>query len=186
MKKISQPVLLALLVILAAAPAFSSDEEQAAASQPQPEYSQDFNAAFAQLKRLEGIWDETPWDEGGYGRVVQYHLTGRGSALIEEFVGDPPMTSVYHLDGDDLRLTHYCNAGNQPRMIAAAYKNNTLEFDFVDVTNLSAPNAYHTRTLDIVFHDENHVDLVFVGLKDGKEVPGTVSLTRRSNFTSDR
>lgn len=187
MKKICQLVFPALSLILAMAVlAFDSNENLSAASEPQPEYSEDFKAAFAQLKRLEGTWDETSWDEGGYGRVVQYRLTGKGSALIEEFVGDPPMTTVYHLDGDDLRMTHYCNAGNQPRMRAASYKNNTLKFDFVDVTNLSAPNAYHTRTLDIVFHDEDHLDLVFIGLKDGEEVPGTVSLTRRNSSTSDR
>ena len=74
----------------------------------------DFHAAFDRLKRLEGTWDEAE-----YGRVINYRLTGRGSALIEEFVGDPPMTSVYHLDHDELRMTHYCNAGNQPRMVGA-------------------------------------------------------------------
>jgi hypothetical protein len=186
MKKIMLFVIPGVLLILATVvPGFNANVKQAAASEPQQQHPEDFKAAFAQLKRLEGDWDETSWDDGGYGRVVQYRLTGKGSALIEEFVGDPPMTTVYHLDGDNLRMTHYCNAGNQPRMKAASYKNNTLKFDFVDVTNLSAPNAYHTRTLDIVFHDEDHVDLGFVGLKDGKAVPGTISLTRRHPETSD-
>ena len=133
-----------------------------------------YHDAFDRMKMLEGVWDEAE-----YGRVVEYHLTGKGSALIEEFVGDPPMTSVYHLDGDDLRLTHYCNAGNQPRMIADAYGTDSLSFDFVDVTNLKSPDAYHTRTLDIDFLDDDHVVLNFVGKKEGREIATTHTLTRR-------
>lgn len=138
----------------------------------------DFGDAFARLKLLEGVWDEAE-----YGRQVQYHLTGKGSALIEEFVGDPPMTSVYHMDGEELRLTHYCNAGNQPRMIAAAYAGNALSFDFVDVTNLKAPEAYHTRTLDIDFVDEANVVLRFSGKKEGREIVTTHTLTRVEEST---
>ena len=49
---------------------------------------------------------------------VVYKLTGAGSALVEtQFPGTGhEMVSVYHLDGDDLRMTHYCAAGNQPRV----------------------------------------------------------------------
>lgn len=133
-----------------------------------------YHDAFGRLKILEGVWDEAE-----YGRVVEYHLTGKGSALIEEFVGDPPMTSVYHLDGDNLRLTHYCNAGNQPRMIATGYGADSLSFDFVDITNLRSPEAYHTRTLNITFLDDDHVVLNFVGRKEGRKIATTHTLTRR-------
>ena len=30
------------------------------------------------------------------------------------------MISMFHVDGDRLLMTHYCSAGNQPRMKAAA------------------------------------------------------------------
>ena len=166
--------LIALSALIAGAPVSSSEEWLFETKGALPEKSDALQAAFARLKRLEGSWDEAE-----YGRVVEYRLTGEGSALIEEFTGDPPMTTVYHLDGDDLRLTHYCNAGNQPRMKAAVYQDNTLKFDFVDVTNLSSPTAYHTRTLDVFFRDEDHVVLNFVGVKDGREIATTHSLTRR-------
>lgn len=168
------------MALFAAFSLLASEEDLQYSQISKPGVSGDFMAAFDRLKSLEGTWDEAPWSVGEDGRVVQYRLTGRGSALIEEYVGDPPMTTVYHLDGDNLRLTHYCNAGNQPRMTAAFYRNDTLKFDFVDVTNLSEPGAYHTRTLEIKFHDENHIDLNFVGLKNGNDVPGLVSLTRRN------
>jgi hypothetical protein len=180
-------LIIALSMSIISVPASSSEENSSALGRAQVENPEAFKAAFTRLKRLEGIWDEEPWGEDEeHARVVRYRLTGKGSALIEEFIGDPAMTTVYHLDGDDLRMTHYCNAGNQPRMKAAIYESNILKFEFVDVTNLSSPNAYHTRTLDIVFHDDDHVDLRFVGLKNGEDVPGTVSLTRRSTSVPDR
>jgi hypothetical protein len=167
-------VIIALSAMVACLPALSSEENPTTLDPSAVADAGDFLGAFTRLKRLEGSWDEAE-----YGRVVTYGLTGKGSALIEEFVGDPPMASVYHLDGDDLRLTHYCNAGNQPRMVAAHYTSDTLKFDFVDVTNLSAPHAYHTRELTIRFQDDDHVVLNFVGLKDGKDVATTHTLTRR-------
>lgn len=139
------------------------------------------HTAFEKLKSLQGLWDESAWsDEGGGRRVVEYRLTGDGTSLIEEFTGEPAMTTVYHMDGNELRMTHFCNAGNQPRMKATSWDGgDSIQFEFVDVTNLSSPDAYHTRTLRIEFIDENRVDLHFVGLKEGRDVPGTVSLTRR-------
>ncbi len=150
---------------------FCCTSSQAAELSPSPPQ---FHQAFAQLKTLEGTWDEEE-----YGRVIEYHLTGDDSALIEEFIGDPPMTSVYHLDGVDLRMTHYCNAENQPRMIASSYDSDTLHFSFVDVSNLESPHAYHTRTLRIEFLTENSVVLTFTGLRSGEEVVTTHTLTRR-------
>ena len=181
MRIVIHVLLIALSALIASTPASSSEEDRHTASMQNIGNLEDVQAAFNRLKRLVGTWDEAE-----YGRVIEYRLTGKGSALIEEFVGDPPMTSVYHLDGDDLRMTHYCNAGNQPRMMAALYESDTLKFDFVDVTNLSAPNAYHTRTLDIAFQDVDHVVLNFVGLKDGTEIATTHTLTRRRAASADK
>jgi hypothetical protein len=52
---------------------------------------------------------------------LKEYLTGNGSALVESLImgGVPTMTTVYHLDEADLRMTHYCGAKNQPRLKAA-------------------------------------------------------------------
>lgn len=168
MKITIRVVIAALSAFMSIAPASSSEEDYPGGGMLQVANERAFKEAFARLKRLEGTWDEAE-----YGRVIEYRLTGKGSALIEEFVGDPPMTSVYHLDGNELRLTHYCNAGNQPRMKGASYDGDNLKFNFLDVTNLSAPDAYHTRTLDIEFHDDDHVVLKFVGRKENREIATT-------------
>ena len=76
-------------------------------------------SAFTQLKTLAGTWNNKVSGhhehEHANDTKVIYRLTGAGSALVEtDFPeSDHEMVSVYHLDGDDLRLTHYC-ADGQP------------------------------------------------------------------------
>src|SRR5579863_8610060 len=80
-----------------------------------PDNRADAAAAFARLKTLVGEWEANRPD----GKVrLAYELTGGGSALVERQAEEkmPAMMTVYHLDGDRLILTHYCMAGNQPRM----------------------------------------------------------------------
>jgi hypothetical protein len=78
---------------------------------------------------------------------VTYELTGNGSAVMERlFAGTPhEMLSVYFMDGDDLVLTHYCSAANQPRMKLAKAASNptTLTFDFVGGTNIDPAKTLH-------------------------------------------
>ena len=54
--------------------------------------------------------------------VARYAVTAAGSAVVETvFPGtEHEMVTVYHADGSDLVLTHYCMEGNQPRMRAKA------------------------------------------------------------------
>src|SRR5690606_1922102 len=83
---------------------------------------------------------------------VRYRITGGGSAVEEVlFPGtEHEMVSLYHRDGPFLLMTHYCAAGNQPRMRAvwtdpppnldAPVR---IHFKFQDATNLPDPNAMH-------------------------------------------
>lgn len=132
-------------------------------------------AAFERLKALVGTWE---YERDGETREVVYSVTGEGSALIERFAN---MSSVYHLDGEVLRVTHYCGAKNQPRMKAVAYdpEGGVLSFDFVDVTNVPEPDAYYTREARITFFDDDHVEVYFNGLEKGEAVPVTIDLHRK-------
>ncbi|MAW61743.1 MAG: hypothetical protein CMJ94_13055 [Planctomycetes bacterium] len=70
-----------------------------------------------QIKQLVGDWYEV--GEGGKpsGTLVsQYRETAGGHAVIETlFPGtEHEMISIYHMDGGDLLLTHYCVLGNAP------------------------------------------------------------------------
>src|SRR5438477_12411109 len=79
------------------------------------------NDTFNLIKALVGDWQGS-YEWIGKNRKgpmnARYYLTGNGTAVVEDLIvdGDPNMTTVYHLDGADLRATHYCAAGNQPRL----------------------------------------------------------------------
>ena len=144
--------------------------------------------AFARLKALVGEWNGTvQWtgvrtDSGTM--TVTYATTGGGSAVVEN-LGDaaaPSMTSVYHLDGRDLRLTHYCGAQNQPRLKASHLDTarGAFDFAFVDITNLRSPDAFHVHGVELRLIDEDHMTLTFLVTGGGGESRELITLTRSS------
>jgi hypothetical protein len=80
------------------------------------------------------------------------------------------MMTMYYLDGDTLKLTHYCMAGNQPTM-AGMYDaaNKTLKFDFASITNLKSPDAGHMHHALYTFLDEDHFRTQWTFRKDQKD-----------------
>ncbi len=143
-------------------------------------------AAFARFETLAGEWEGTfAWtgarkDRGAMN--ASYYVTGNNSAVVENLTmgGVPTMTSVYHLDGDELRMTHYCAARNQPRLKATQIDNakGIVNFSFVDATNLSSADAPHVHGLEFRFLDADHITLTFLfqsGSKEGREL---ITLTR--------
>jgi len=118
--------------------------------------------AFDRLQALAGEWiaaEDTPSFKQGE-LVARYTLTGGGSALVDVlFPGKPyEMTTVYHRDGADLALTHYCAGGNQPRMraTAPAADASVFEFAFDGGTNLDASrdSHMHSARIQLVNADE--------------------------------
>jgi hypothetical protein len=100
--------------------------------------------AFDKLKGLAGQWEATS-DQGK--ATTTYELVSGGTALLERIriTGESEMLTVYHLDGNHLVLTHYCEAGNQPHMQAEPFDpaSNQIRFAFVSITNLASANAGH-------------------------------------------
>ncbi|MBL8186616.1 MAG: hypothetical protein JNK38_01340 [Acidobacteria bacterium] len=137
--------------------------------------------AFDKLKALAGEWQGKTL-EGTTGKV-NYRIASGGSAVIETLMpaNEPEMVSVYHRDGDSLVLTHYCSAGNQPRMRAEVPTGdiNKLEFKFVDATNLKHATDGHINHMTITFQDKDHITVVWVWREKGKEVPMTINLERK-------
>jgi hypothetical protein len=79
--------------------------------------------SFGSIKALTGNWEGKT--QMGDPVQVSYRVTGGGSAVLGEIVSQmngksEDMISMFHMDGDRLLLTHYCAAGNQPRMKATA------------------------------------------------------------------
>ncbi len=107
---------------------------------------------------LVGEWQGK--NEKGEDMTVTYELVSNGSVVLERMSSEnePSMVTVYHLDGKQLMMTHYCSAKNQPRMRAQFGKDEkVLRFTFLDATNLSKPTDGHMHQLAITFQDEDHI-----------------------------
>ena len=134
--------------------------------------------AFDKLKTLEGNWKGM---NNGQPVEISYELMSGGSALVETLMpkDEPTMVTVYHLDGDKLMMTHYCSAGNQPRMVAdISSDDNELNFEFVEVTNLKDDSDGHMIGLKIIFDDQDHFQQVWTWSKDDKQTPGNFEFER--------
>lgn len=146
-----------------------------------------FNEAFELIKSLAGEWKgavkwtgANPRDGGVFD--VKYYLTGNGTSVVENLIADGiiTMTSVYHMDGPDLRMTHFCAANNHPRLKADPFnpKEKSVDFQFVDITNLVSPEAGHVHHVKLTFHDSDHATLVFTFTRSGAESYENITMTR--------
>lgn len=120
------------------------------------------------LQNLVGAWEAAI--PGGGTAHASYELVAGGSALVEHLqMGDEPaMVTVYYRDGSDLMLTHYCTAQNQPRMRAQRSGDKTLDFAFVDATNLPDMNVPHMDHVTMELVDADNLNQTWTFSKDGK------------------
>jgi hypothetical protein len=143
------------------------------------------NVIFDTIKSLVGDWQGTYQWKGrsANGKMdAKYYLTGNGSAVVEDLIqqGKIVMTSVYHLDANDVRVTHYCAAGNQPRFKAEAFddQNSAVTFQFVDVTNLTKPDDAHVTAITLRFQEKGKLSIIFTFTASGKESIEQIDLVR--------
>jgi hypothetical protein len=138
--------------------------------------------AFAQLKSLKGTYknqvSDTEHHMPDHESKVTYHLTGAGSALVEtDFPGtNHEMVSVYHLDGQDLRLTHYCAAGNQPRLKLDRSSSTPTKFVFVfdGGSNMDAAKDMHIHGMTMTFEKDGSVKAAWEAYMAGKSAGKTL------------
>jgi hypothetical protein len=123
--------------------------------------------SFDQLKSLAGEWTgpvtvaEMPELHTTMG--LSLRVTSRGHVIVHEFqeAGTPldptkydhPVT-MFYVDGDQLTLVHYCDAGNRPRMIGTISPDGkTVEFELKDI---SGSTEYHMHHAVLTVIDANH------------------------------
>jgi hypothetical protein len=117
---------------------------------------------LARIAALAGDWEGTyEWSGARTSKgelKATYSTTGNGSAVVESILMDgiTVMTSVYHLDGADLRMTHYCAARNQPRLkaLSLAEAAGHVKFGFIDVTNVTSPDQGYVDAVELRLGEE--------------------------------
>jgi len=174
-------ILGALLVVMLAAPAGAEPPPAAGSTSPAA-------AAFDLFRGLAGEWQGTN-HEGNTVRL-RYEVVAEGSVVLEHLAvaGEHPhdMVTAYHLDGDALMLTHYCAAGNQPRMRAQRFATDEVTFDFVDVTGLDSPSTGHMHRVKFEFQDDDHLVSSWTWNEDGADAFTAVVETRRLTRVASR
>jgi hypothetical protein len=171
--KLLSHMLIAVLISFATTVLAQSDAQKSSTppAAAKPAAQSDAEKSFTQLKTLAGTWQgqatvDPPQAEMGNGALTQVSLrvTSRGNAIVHEMKeagstddptrNDHPVT-MFYLDGDRLFLTHYCDAGNRPRMVARTSPDGkTVEFDFVDVAGSTAYGHMYHAVFTII--DANH------------------------------
>lgn len=130
-------------------------------------------ALFQKVAALEGTWHNSapPADAAASQTASVFKVSSNGSIVREVmFPGtEHEMTNVYHMDGPDLVLTHYCAMGNQPSLRAHAGRDaNALEFQLDGISNLRAQDELYMGSLRLVFVDPTHIRQEWTSYKDGK------------------
>jgi hypothetical protein len=141
------------------------------------------NAGFDLMKDLVGTWESKSED----GVVsIRYEIISEGTALMETMSypgGKAAMVTIYHPDGDELLMTHYCGANNQPRMRCSkpAPDGKSLVFQFVDCSNLPTPGTGHMHGLVITLVDADHLKQAWTWMQDGKSTTETYQAERKKS-----
>jgi len=139
----------------------------------------DAQKAFATIKSLPGTWEGNT----GMGPVkVTFKTTAGGSAVMSEILGKEDMVTMFNLDGPNrLLMTHYCAAGNEPRMQASfSPDGKVITFDFLDATNLTTPDTAHMHKMVLTLVDDNHHTEEWTFVDHGKEHKEVFDLHRKS------
>ena len=133
----------------------------------------DAQKSFDKLKTLSGVWEgkvttdmkiAVPLEKTPMHVVLR--TTSRGNALMHEMTSasgaDDPIT-MFYLDEDRVLLTHYCDAGNRPRMegkLSPDGKN--LEFTFIDVAGGNLHEHMHHAKFTFIDADHHMEDWTFM------------------------
>jgi len=136
----------------------------------------DAHKSFDLLKGMEGNWAGKNLQ--GQPIQVTFRETAGGSALMSEIHGHgEDMVTMFHMDGDRLLMTHYCGAGNQPRMKVVSVDAKSVSFEFFDGTNIG-PGDGHMQHVTFSQPDAEHQTEEWVFVDHGKEIKELFTLER--------
>jgi hypothetical protein len=142
-------------------------------------------APLERWKALTGEWvaaQDGPMAKKG-DLVARYAVTAGGTAVVETvFPGTQhEMVTVYHADGPDIVLQHFCMEGNQPRMRAKAPAAARVEFAFDGGLNIEPAKSRHMHQAWMEFSGKDALRTEWTEIADGKPVLVVLSDLVRKN-----
>jgi hypothetical protein len=137
----------------------------------------DAQKAFEKMKSLAGSWEGSIM---GMSVQLTIRVTSTGNAIMHEATGsgrpDDPIT-MFYVDGDRLLLTHYCDAGNRPRMVGKMSPDGKkVEFDFLDVSGSTQKGLMNHAVFTMVDANHHTEEWTYV-------LPGNKTLSGHADFT---
>lgn len=188
--KSARNTLFAALVALSGV-VFAQSDAHKPVDKPTPTEAQ---KSFTELKTLAATWQgpvtvDPPQPDMSSDKPVQVSMrvTSRGNALVHEMSeagssddptkADHPIT-MFYLDNDRLLLTHYCDAGNRPRMAARkSADGKILEFDFLDVAG-PLQHGHMQHAVFTIIDDNHHTEDWTYMMPGGKPIHAHMDLRR--------
>jgi hypothetical protein len=176
--------------------AFAQSDIQKSSDKAAPS---DAQKSFTILKSLAGTWQgpvsvDPPQSQMDNGKPIQISLrvTSRGNSLVHEMkeAGSPddptrydhPVT-MFYLDNDRLLLTHYCDAGNRPRMVArTSADGKRIEFDFLDVAG-STEHGHMSHGVFTIIDANHHTEDWTFQITGNKSIRAHMDLQRAGQQT---
>jgi hypothetical protein len=166
-----------------------AQSESPTSDAPKPQAPQsEAQKSFAKLKGLEGNWEgsvttmpPTPEIQGKLTQV-SLRVTSMGNAILHNMrmAGRPddPITMLY-LEKDRLLLTHYCDAGNRPRMTGKISPDGkAVAFDFLDIDGPLQYGHMHNAVFTVIDADR-HIEEWTYMLPGDKAVRARFELKRK-------
>ena len=131
--------------------------------------------AFETFKGFEGKWAIRSGQKT-LPIEMTYESGSKGSIVTEQFGKE---LSVFYRDGQSLLMTHFCNAGNQPRLrLRENTRPGVFEFQMFDITNLQSADADHVERVVYRIVDDKTIDLEIVWKNGKSEESEKYTLTR--------
>ena len=136
---------------------------------------------FDQLRTLEGSWasaaeqvsGDPHEEEAAPESRFDFSISAGGTVVMETMSAGTPheMINMYHMDGDDLVLTHYCAGGNQPTMKLdrEALAEGKTQFAFTGGTNLDPAVDNHIHSVALSWQEDGSVAADWTSWGGGEE-----------------
>jgi len=164
--------LLLIVALVAALPALAADPGAQVL---------DSRSALEALKALEGDWVAKPATERS-GTAVRYEVIAGGNTVVKTYAPGAAneMLTIYHMDGDDLILTHYCALNNQPKMrFQSSETAGEIRFEFAGGTNFDPKVDTHAHEGWTRITTDGTIETESIAYSEGEPMPAQRTVLQR-------